>query len=235
VEIVLKEVKEKLLKLLSSDAFRGVAASAASAGVLVVGANVGLAALGFTATGIQAGSIAAAWMATYGGTVASGSLLAGLQSVGAVGIGVVATGGIALIGALIPAVIFGGIKIHKYVHSIPRTILVYIERQGKIDNTPEHVTYFLATTLKQLLVRYLTADVLIPSEIKEIAIWQYDAQNRKKIVLTNNLDRQVSDLKLVALVISKRDPTMTNDQLRFYLKKNRDLWDIHTNTVQRNW
>ena len=57
---------ESWKKILGSNVFRGVAASAATAGLFIFAANIGLAALGFTAAGIAANSIEAWWMSTLG-------------------------------------------------------------------------------------------------------------------------------------------------------------------------
>jgi hypothetical protein len=61
-----KSVSSQIEKIIQSDPFKGVVASAVGAGVFVIGANLGLSILGFTATGVQAGSIAAAWMSSIG-------------------------------------------------------------------------------------------------------------------------------------------------------------------------
>jgi hypothetical protein len=62
----LTNVSDKMDVILKSPQFKGLAVSAASAGLFVFGANAGLAALGFGAAGIQAGSVAAAWMSSIG-------------------------------------------------------------------------------------------------------------------------------------------------------------------------
>jgi len=227
-----------LSSVLKSDVFRGVAATAASAGFFVVGFNLGLSALGFTAAGIQAGSIAAGWMSSIG-TVQAGSLFATLQSAGVIGVGLAATAGIAGIGAAFGLIGFG---IFKAV-TRNRSVEVHIERQGMMDPTPTIVKFKYDTSFKDLLLQYIPVDIVIPEEVDVIGVEFYlaNGKRREKIQFNSLMkNKKPTDAKDVlsqfSLILFKAEPTMTNTELPFYLQRNGpDLWTIVQNKRTTPW
>jgi len=223
-------VKKSLSSILKSSVVHGIMVSATSAGVFVLGANVGLSVLGFTTAGIQAGSIAAAWMSSLG-SVSGGSLFAMLQSAGVVGFGVAATGGLVIVGGAVGGIGFG---VYKLV-TRDRHVKVYKKRET-IQNNPQDIKYYHNTKLKDLLVKFIVADIFIPADVTELGIQLYDSESKSKSAIQKkDLEKDAKDVIKNQLVIFRKIPGMTNDELPFYLKRCQDLWRVENNTEEKPW
>jgi len=223
----LKKAKNSITHISKSDAFRGTAISAISAGVFVVAANGGLSVLGFTAVGIQAGSLAAAWMSSIG-NVASGSLFAALQSAGVIGFSVSATVGIGLVGVAVGGVGYGIYKLATMVTDFQ--VLVY--NDFEIGDSKALVMYNSNSTLQDVLLQYLPVDVFIPSDLIEIGVKLVDPTRPQRIESIKTLDLKQKARKVLDkrhLLVFRRDPTT---DLPFYLIKQREYWVAEVNAVE---
>jgi hypothetical protein len=151
-----------------------------------------------------------------------------LQSAGAIGFSVSVTGGLAVVGTVVG---LGSYGLYKHV-TRDREIKIFVhKKKGESDYKIE---FEHTSTIEDVLLKYLPVDISIPNNITEIGLFLYDIDKKQKAPFKYVKEQKAKDVN--ALLLMERDPTMDDDEMPYYLKRDgQDLWKIVKNSVTADW